>query len=63
MCALLSADRPSQPQADEIPQVPGSYLQREFCKAAETWTLGNGVLHPTQGHRSQDGILKVERRA
>ena len=63
MCALLSTDRQSQPQADEIPQVPGSFLQREFYRGAETWTLGNDVPHPILGHRSQGGIQGVVRGA
>ena len=62
MSALFSADRLSQLQADEIPQVPGSFLQREFCRVAETWTLGSDVPHSIRGHRSQDGILGGELR-
>ena len=56
MSALFSADRLSQLQADEIPQVPGSFPQRGSCTNAETWTLGIGVLHPIRGHRNLGGI-------
>ena len=63
MCALLSADRQSQPQADKIQLAQDSFPQRGSCTNAETWTSGSDVPHPTREHRSQGGILKVERRA